>query len=511
MRRLAFWTCFALLALATVGFGQTHKDTRLGFQIKPPKKFEPIALKPGQSNPICQWQSEKREYGSGDRAYTSFMSTFQVSFYSSRGKPDDQSTDEWVEETWERLEKGIGFGTVLKEGDVKVAKGKAYEKQIESDSSALSYHVTVLPQDDGLFIFRGASITDRFKNYARDFDKAVKSFKRIEKEDYSDEDAELSQMDSQERRLQTIINKLPAGWEHLRTDRYLFVYNAEKNFVKDLAKQIEVIRDVYEEMYPPDRPIDDISVVRVCKDRDTYMGYGGPAGAGGHWSSGLKELVIFDMPPREATVAVLNHEAFHQYIYYFYGELSPHSWYNEGTGDYFAGADMTKTYRIKNYEKQVGGFGRKEPVKNAVRERLSGRPSQRSATPLKDLMRYSQQEYYAKSGVHYPQGWAVIHFLRESKRLPDKWDRILDDYLVSLVEARHEIAQEILDREFEQRKKKKKATDDLSSDPKDWYTRASMSRTNDIQDLAYEKTFEDWSDDDWEEFDEAWMDYVEKL
>lgn len=508
MRRLAFWTCLALLALAGAGLGQIHKDTRLGFQIKPPKKFEPIALKPGQSNPICQWQSEKREYGSGDRAYSSFMSTFQVSFYDSRFRPDDLSQDEWVAATWERLEKGIGFGTVLKEGDVKVARSEGYEKQIESDGSALSYHVTVLPQEDGLFVFHGASITDRFKNYARDFAKAVKSFKRIDKEDFSDRDAELSQMDSQERRLQTIIDKLPDGWESLRTDRYLFIFDADKDFVKELSEQIEAIRDVYEELYPPDRPIEDVSIVRVCKDHDTYLGYGGREGTGGYWNSGLRELVIFDMPPRDFTVAVLNHEAFHQYIYYFYGELSPHSWYNEGTGDYFAGADMTKTYRIKNFEKQVGGVARKETVKTAVRERRAGRSG---ATPLKDLLRFSQQQYYADSRTHYAQGWAVIHFLRESKRLDDKWERILDDYLVALLEARHEIATEIMERDFEQRKRKKKSTDDLSSDPADYYTTASLTRTNDIQDLAYDKTFEDWTDDDWVEFDEAWMDYVEKL
>ena len=40
------------------------------------------------------------------------------------------------------------------------------------------------------------------------------------------------------------------------------------------------------------------------------------------------------------TLAVLYHEAFHQFIFYSVGEVAPHSWFNEGHGDYFSGADV---------------------------------------------------------------------------------------------------------------------------------------------------------------------------
>src|SRR5262249_7475788 len=77
------------------------------------------------------------------------------------------------------------------------------------------------------------------------------------------------------------------------------------------------------------------SVVRVCKDAGEYHSYGGPAMAAGHWDSNARELVIYDDRANGGkgdTWITLNHEAFHQYIYYFYGNLAPHSWYNEGTG-----------------------------------------------------------------------------------------------------------------------------------------------------------------------------------
>ena len=68
------------------------------------------------------------------------------------------------------------------------------------------------------------------------------------------------------------------------------------------------------------------SVVRVCANRDQYHSYGGRQGTAGFWNWGTEELVIFDdkeLGGRENTWLVLNHEAFHQYIFYFYGKHLP--------------------------------------------------------------------------------------------------------------------------------------------------------------------------------------------
>jgi hypothetical protein len=58
------------------------------------------------------------------------------------------------------------------------------------------------------------------------------------------------------------------------------------------------------------------------------MSYGGPGGSAGYWNWGTQELVFFDDKGgdgRNDTWLVLNHEAFHQFIFYFYGNISPHS------------------------------------------------------------------------------------------------------------------------------------------------------------------------------------------
>ena len=490
--------------MAAPAAAQLHKDTRLGFQFKPPKDFGAIALKPTERTTVAKYQSEHREYSSSGAQSSP---TFVLRYFPLG---DDADAETEVERHWERAEEAYGYSKVVKQKKLRIAKINCLEKHIRPENGGQTAFWAVLPQDEGIFVFHGLAISERFDKYAKEFSKAAKSFKRIKKEDTSEREAELDQMSEQERYLQTQVDKLPPGWESLRTDRYLFLFNADKNWVKELGKQIEKIRDTYEELYPPDEPITAVSIVRVCASFDEYLGYGGRKGTGGYWSSFHKELVIFDRPPRNTTAAILNHEAFHQYIYYFYGELAPHSWYNEGTGDYFAGARMTKSYRIKGFGDAPGGIGRKGTVKEACR--LLGEGSTENsgcATPLKDLMRYTQGEYYARAGVHYAQGWGVVHMLRESKRLRPKEKLILEEYLLNLVAARHEVAIKARDRAMEQAEKKEPGSSaELDQDPEDWYAGAD---TNEIQALAYEKTFSEWSQDDWDKFNQSYLEYVEKL
>jgi len=498
----------SVVLLAPLASAELFKNTKFGFQIKPPNKFESIALNPKETTIVAKFQSTQREHGKNNRG---FNSIFEVRFYPNSRISDDETREEYIEALWERFESSSGYSEILKEKKTKIARVSTVEKHIDPANTGLIIYVTLVDQEDGIFVFQGHALADRFaKKYASDFSKTARSFKRIKKDDREVRQAELDQMDPQERFLQEQIEKLPKGWDFLRTDRYLFLFNAEKNWVKLLADRIEAVRNVYEKLYPPDEPIDDISIVRVCASRDQYLAYGGSSGSGGYWSSSHKELVLFDSPPRSTTEAIVNHEAFHQYIYYFYGELAPHSWYNEGTGDYFCGARMTRTHRIKEYGDPPGGVQRKGAAKEACRLMAAGEwDNPRCGDPLKELMHFSQSEYYARGGVHYAQGWALVHMLREAKRLKPAWDRILDDYLVNLLEARHEVAAKIMKRDLDQAEKKKKgSSDELSQDPTDYYSRADPG---DIQNLAYDKTFAGWADDDWTEFNDFYIKYVESL
>lgn len=265
------------------------------------------------------------------------------------------------------------------------------------------------------------------------------------------------------------------GWSLEETDNYFIISSvADPAFMRELKHRLESIRRVYEELYPAEqaerirflaqeragrkadgtgadpqdeeepevvlrttagaspRELSRCSVVRVCANREQYHQYGGPGGSAGYWNWVSEELVIYDdkaVGGRRNTWAVLNHEAFHQYIFYFYGNISPHSWYNEGTGDFFSGYQLqANRFVLRKFDWRV----------RTIQENIRAN----RFVPLKELVRFTQSEYYGNNkykfdgGMNYAQGWSLIYFLRTGKGgarcWNNAWDSILDTYLETL-------------------------------------------------------------------------------
>jgi hypothetical protein len=99
--------------------------------------------------------------------------------------------------------------------------------------------------------------------------------------------------------------------------------------------------------------------------------------------------------------------------------------------------------------------------------------------------------------------------LREAKGLRPEWEGILDDYLVRLLEARVLVAQETMDEAIVNAEKAEEGSgSELSREVADWFARADEDA---IQKRAYELTFQMWTDEDWDDFNEFYLRYVEKL
>jgi len=220
------------------------------------------------------------------------------------------------------------------------------------------------------------------------------------------------------------------GWWSLDTKNYVFLTNVkDKKVIKSLGKQIETIRaKVYEPMFPPSEELDAICIVRVFEEQSEYHQYGGPGGSAGYWDSSREELVLFKnfesvskSKSKAFTKSVMYHEAFHQYIYYAVGDLAPHSWFNEGHGDYFAGMVVSGSrVTSKPFSWRVATLKRRMSTKKGL-------------IPIKSLVRLPQSEYYSNAGLKYAQGWALVYFLRkvtrnkEWKAIPDKYFSYLRD------------------------------------------------------------------------------------
>ncbi len=282
------------------------------------------------------------------------------------------------------------------------------------------------------------------------------------------------------------------GWELYETPNYFVVSNSEDlEFVEEACDRLEAIRKEYEKDYPLEKALkareaaqrredaarakrleelkeqlgerwrealdeeqlDELengdrsrsiaadpmeesrtSVVRICATRAQYTSYNGPPNSAGYWSWVDEELVLYDdkVAGRNETWDTLHHEAFHQYIYYFYGNISPHSWYNEGSGDYY-GAHKYFRNRFEVQESK----GRLGDIREAIRGNKH--------VPLEKLVRFTQGEYYGSNsfgadiGQNYAQGWSLVYFLRtgqkKAKGWDDSWNGILEKYLDALVET----------------------------------------------------------------------------
>lgn len=255
-----------------------------------------------------------------------------------------------------------------------------------------------------------------------------------------------------------VIASLPKSWTHSKSEHYVIVYDRSidtttPGLIKRIGNQLERLRaQVYEVLFPPARPVTALSVVKVTQDPEQYRAYGGPDGSAGYWNWVSRELVFFcKSDDYNLTLDVLNHEAFHQYIFYAVGQVSPHSWFNEGHGDYFAGFNLVEG------KFKPGKFAWRQPT---IREAIEGN----NHVPLKEFLKYSQAEYYRRGGQprnggdvrqNYAQGWSLVYFLRTTK--DPGYMPILDRYFESL---KNGVSAWRLEEE-ERAKKEKRAPDEL--------------------------------------------------
>jgi len=243
-----------------------------------------------------------------------------------------------------------------------------------------------------------------------------------------------------------VRRRLAKGWKVIDTPNFVIVHHSKSDkLVHKIARDIEAMREVYAREFPPVKPIEAVSIVRVCRTQDEYRKYGGPPGTGGYWNAGNEELVFYDysetmrsMDARERrnatrrlsdkdSLLVLYHEAFHQYIYYAVGNFKPHDWFNEGHGDYFSGAI------IPQYGKKVKRIG---PSPWRIHRAKDQAETGKGFIPLAKLLRAERAEFYnrAKIADYYAAAWSFVYFLRNSDEVAknDKWAGLIHNYFDNL-------------------------------------------------------------------------------
>jgi hypothetical protein len=478
----------AVLAQAPKAGDWYEDNVDVGFKIKGPKGWGFIPPQPGQTHMIGKFDAGKsKRILASDRSQTTYwnyyawMMKFDRRSLGSGDKNKSRAPKnlaEWFEKrgpgnsgnSWKEDEKARKEGKV---GKIAVTEYE-FEDRMGEDTPIRIYAMVYHLADDieVAIAFNGPGDKKKWSKHKSACRKLAKTFKPVEVELLETDAGAGTLRDIKRQQLQQEIAKA-ADWKLYETPNYFIVSNnPDKDFIDELKERVEAIRKVYGELYPPslaerlrklageesgddeEEPgertvvstedpmeVSKTSVIRVCKTREQYNSYGGPPSTGGYWSSYHKELVVFDdkqVLGRASTWGTLNHEAFHQYIYYFFGNLAPHSWYNEGHGDFFGGYEYKhKKFNLTRYEKRI------RTIQQVVRDRKH--------VPLKDLVSFSQREYYGQNsfsaliGDNYAQGWSLIYFLRTGKKSARcwdaSWDTILDTYLEVLVKTSdHETA-----------------------------------------------------------------------
>lgn len=504
MRRLGLWIACAVVGVAMVAStpappahakSVTHEDKNLGYVIKVDDEYDkvPPKLTGGQSYVVAQWGNEKAKFGGGlapgfvitwwvleDKGPTTGgsgsdgdrMPTEEDLERLMRGANQPKDMDSWIDQ-WVEWN-GHLFGPQPKMGelwpDAKTGKtrdgiefemvelngGRKPEALDGTKPHAYMFAARLTIERPGARIrvgFRGVSPISDAKKSSKRFKAFVKSFELLdETRDSKNVRADQGPSDDPSKFREFVKKrKVIKGWKTLDTENYLLLYDEEvdSGLVKDVARQIEAIREqIYEVLFPSDRPITAVSVVRICKDRAQYMRYGAPGGSAGYWSPGEKELVFYD-DNSDDSLRVLYHEAFHQYIHYSVGDFSPHSWFNEGHGDYFAGHDFKGgKFREKEFQWRKGLAA---TLKSAWKADLKD-DSTKAYPDLLEWLAWPQGRYYGRNdyglggGQNYALGWSFVWFLRTTRK--KEYQQILPTYFDTLkgliTEERDRIRERIL-------------------------------------------------------------------
>lgn len=310
-------------------------------------------------------------------------------------------------------------------------------ERFDEDGNRRSLFVHGWASDEDLIVFVGECEVSMWRREKRAMERVASSFEFFTKSEVSAQREKWtrryrrSSLPHREERID-VASKLVDGWSVRDTKHSIILYHGPSDapVLAQIARNLIAIRGRFALDFPPDRPLDALSVVRVCRDRGEYLTYGGNPSTVGYFNSQTQELVFFDarveksgsMPDDHPTMRTLYHEACHQFLHHTASALSPHSWFDEGTAEFYAGAHL--------HLGQVKGIGGLDD-----RERFLRESTVQSRLPaLEDLLGMDQQTFYANADVNYSMAYAFVRFLRSAPEAEreHEWKGLLERYFESL-------------------------------------------------------------------------------
>ena len=214
---------------------------------------------------------------------------------------------------------------------------------------------------------------------------------------------------SAQERIGKARGKIKITWSELNTKNYKIEYEAAipVQTAQKIGGELEDILVQYQALFrfKPSKKM----LVRFMDSENTYEQVGGDPRMAGFYNPGSRYLVIKQMPFYEL-VPVVYHEAFHQYLHSFVGDVRIPIWFNEGMAVYFEGMQRDEKSKTKGLSPKLIKRGKIRMVKDAI--------NTRTQIPLETLLKVTHEEFHDKENesLYYSQSFAVMFYFMQLSR-----------------------------------------------------------------------------------------------
>ena len=203
--------------------------------------------------------------------------------------------------------------------------------------------------------------------------------------------------------------KIKIVWAELNTKNYKIEYEAAipAQTAHKIGQELEDILVQYQTLFrfKPSKKM----LVRFMDSLNTYEQVGGNPRMAGFYNPGSGYLVIKQMPFYDL-VPTVYHEAFHQYLHAYVGDVQIPIWFNEGMAVYFEGMQRDEKSKTNALNPRLIKRGKIRMVKDAI--------NTRTQIPLETLLKVTHEEFHDKENeaLYYSQSFAVMFYFMQLSR-----------------------------------------------------------------------------------------------
>ena len=203
--------------------------------------------------------------------------------------------------------------------------------------------------------------------------------------------------------------KIKITWAELNTKNYKIEYEAAipVQTAQKIGGELENILVQYQGLFrfKPSKKM----LVRFMDSLNTYEQVGGDPSHPGFYNSGSGYLVLRQIPFYQL-VPIVYHEAFHQYLHAYVGDVRIPIWFNEGMAVYFEGMQRDEKSKTKALSPKLIKRGKIRMVKDAI--------NTRTQIPLETLLKVTSEEFHDKENesLYYSQSFAVMFYFMQISR-----------------------------------------------------------------------------------------------